>query len=196
MFKKVLLRMVFILTFASCELHEPNKNEEIDDVSNIRIFYVDHYLSTVVGVAEALAYRIKESEDSNWDYLHDGIEGFEYEMGYVYSLKVNLTHVENPPADGSSIHYELVELLTKEAVDSGFSLTIKCDSLKWITNIDDNLSLLYNTPIITTEELKEELLLNLEDDTISKIYGSFQHTNEYRTIELIGIETEQDIIAY
>lgn len=42
------------------------------------------------------------------------IEGFEYVEGYKYRLKVKITELENPPADGYSEKYELIEILSKE----------------------------------------------------------------------------------
>ncbi len=42
------------------------------------------------------------------------IEGFEYVEGYKYRLKVKITELENPPADGYFEKYELIEILSKE----------------------------------------------------------------------------------
>ncbi len=42
------------------------------------------------------------------------IEGFDYIEGYRYKLKVRIIELENPPADGYSEKYELLEILDKE----------------------------------------------------------------------------------
>ncbi|MBB5643994.1 DUF4377 domain-containing protein [Pedobacter cryoconitis] len=42
------------------------------------------------------------------------IAGFTYEEGYKYSLKVQVTHLVSPPADGHSENYQLIEILSKE----------------------------------------------------------------------------------
>jgi hypothetical protein len=42
------------------------------------------------------------------------IAGFTYEEGYKYSLKVQVTHLASPPADGHSENYQLIEILSKE----------------------------------------------------------------------------------
>ena len=49
-------------------------------------------------------------------FFYDEIAGFQYEEGYVYTLKVRVVYVENPPADGSSGSYALVEIVSKEKV--------------------------------------------------------------------------------
>ena len=49
-----------------------------------------------------------------WSNFYDEIEGFQYEEGYVYELKVRVEEIENPPMDGSSLRYILIEVLSKK----------------------------------------------------------------------------------
>lgn len=39
--------------------------------------------------------------------------GFSYEPGYRYTLRIARRVIENPPADGSSAAYRLLEILAK-----------------------------------------------------------------------------------
>lgn len=64
-----------------------------------------------VGVAPQKCLRIRRADNATWENLFSGIEGFEHEEGTRYELSVELIPVENPPADGSSIRYKLVEIL-------------------------------------------------------------------------------------
>ena len=64
-------------------------------------------------------YQVKETPDGEWQLFYDEIEGFEWEPGYEYELLVNVYQVENPPAGGSSLRYELVEVVSKDACGSG-----------------------------------------------------------------------------
>jgi hypothetical protein len=58
--------------------------------------------------------NIKEDKNSYWSQVPQGeIEGFTYEVGYEYRLKVLKTHLANPPADGSDIRYKLIEVISK-----------------------------------------------------------------------------------
>jgi len=50
----------------------------------------------------------------NGERSYNSINGFEYEEGYSYILEVNITRVENPPADGSSLRYDLIKVISKE----------------------------------------------------------------------------------
>jgi hypothetical protein len=48
--------------------------------------------------------------------FYDHIEGSHYEPGFQYVLRVAERHVQNPPADGSSLAYRLIAILAKVAV--------------------------------------------------------------------------------
>jgi heat shock protein HslJ/uncharacterized protein YraI len=62
-------------------------------------------------------YLVKETPGGEWQLFYNQIEGFEWESGYEYELLVNVYQVENPPAGGSSLRYELVEVVSKTPVD-------------------------------------------------------------------------------
>ncbi len=51
-----------------------------------------------------------------WQTFYAPIEGFNFEEGSRYRLQVNVSHVANPPADGSSLRYQLVRVLDKMPV--------------------------------------------------------------------------------
>lgn len=51
---------------------------------------------------------------SNWEYRYSGIEGFDYEPNYEYILLIKNTPISNPPADGSMIRSELIEIIQKK----------------------------------------------------------------------------------
>jgi len=58
----------------------------------------------------------------NGQLFYDGIEGFEFEEGYEYKLRVNKTQIydeTNAPADASIYKYTLVEIISKEKVSDG-----------------------------------------------------------------------------
>lgn len=211
MYKKILFWIFLFSMFNACVLREQNNNE-LEDINTLdennyevevekedttvvenyeeKVFYVDHYINSAFGFHEGLSYRVKENLEDEWESLYVGIEGFEYELGYVYRIRVRKYQVENPPADGASIRYEFAELLSKDVNNADFTITIKRDIYSWIDHSDEGLALLWYCTIIATDELKEELLEKLEDENITKIDGLFRHSDEYRTIELVSIEVE------
>jgi len=56
--------------------------------------------------------QIKESEDGDWENFHGSIARFTYEEGYLYNLRVRISKVKNPPAGGSSLRYEMLEMVS------------------------------------------------------------------------------------
>ena len=65
------------------------------------------------GAGPQECYQVKETVDGEWQLFYDEIESFQWEPGYTYELRVNVYKVENPPADSSSLRYELVEVVAK-----------------------------------------------------------------------------------
>lgn len=68
------------------------------------------------GMAPMMCLQVKERMEDPWLRFYDEIEGFAHEPGYLYEIVVYAHHVENPPADGSSVEWTLVKLVSKTAV--------------------------------------------------------------------------------
>ena len=71
-----------------------------------------------VGVGPMECYLVKENPEDKWQYFYNSIQGFEWEAGYTYKLRVAIYPVENPPADASSLRYELLEVVNKTETPS------------------------------------------------------------------------------
>jgi heat shock protein HslJ len=56
---------------------------------------------------------VKENPEDDWTLFYDQIEGFEYEEGYEYELRILEEEVEDPPADASAIKWTLVEVASR-----------------------------------------------------------------------------------
>jgi heat shock protein HslJ len=90
----------------------PTKTSEITE----KIIYVNGRTVPCTGVAPQECWQVKESKSDDWTLLYQGIKGFKYENGYVYKLRVREEIISNPPADGSSREWVLVEVLEKTAM--------------------------------------------------------------------------------
>lgn len=59
--------------------------------------------------------QIRSSTADAWSTVAmNTIEGFNYEEGFEYHLKVEKTHLANPPADALGVRYKLIEILSKK----------------------------------------------------------------------------------
>ena len=59
----------------------------------------------------------------NDELFYANIDGFEFESGNEYTLRVRKTEKENVPADASSFNYELVEVVDQQQVSTTSSST-------------------------------------------------------------------------
>lgn len=81
--------------------------------ANEKTLIVGPETADCTGVAPMKCLQVKENASDSWTNFYTNIEGFTYEPGYEYVLKVKTEKIENPPADGSSIKYTLVKQISK-----------------------------------------------------------------------------------
>lgn len=103
MMKYLIISVFWILT--SCKATQENKT----------IFMVAAQKVDCTGVMPQKCYYIKIDDAKEWTYFYDEIEGFQHEKGFEYILEVEQEKIENPPADGSSIRYKLIKIVSKKA---------------------------------------------------------------------------------
>ncbi|PJJ67164.1 uncharacterized protein DUF4377 [Chryseobacterium geocarposphaerae] len=78
-----------------------------------KTFIVGPQTADCTGVAPMKCLQVKEKPTDNWSNFYTNIEGFTYEPGYEYVIKVKTEKVENVPADASSIKYTLIKQISK-----------------------------------------------------------------------------------
>ena len=78
-----------------------------------KTFIVGPQTADCTGVAPMKCLQVKEKASENWTNFYTNIEGFTYEPGYEYVLKVKTEKIANPPADASSIKYTLIKQVSK-----------------------------------------------------------------------------------
>ena len=75
--------------------------------------YVAPFTRECTGMVVMQCMLVKQRPQDDWQNFYDAIEGFAYEPGYAYRLRVLKRPVPNPPADGSSVSWHLLEVLEK-----------------------------------------------------------------------------------
>jgi hypothetical protein len=81
---------------------------------NVKTIFVDSKRVACEGEGVTECLRIKDAPDASWTLFYRTIEGFEFEPGYLYELRVEVTEVKNPQADASSRRHRLVEVASKK----------------------------------------------------------------------------------
>lgn len=96
---------IFVLTQCTASTNSSGENE--------KTLIVGPQTADCTGVAPMKCLQVKEKPTENWTNFYSNIEGFTYEPGFEYVLKVKTEKIANPPADGSSIKYTLVKEVSK-----------------------------------------------------------------------------------
>lgn len=106
--KALAILLILSLTAKSCE-----------ETQNL---YVADHLVDCTGVGPQKCMLIKEKLADQWQNFYGNIEGFTYEEGYQYLLRVKVSKVKNPPADGSSLIYTLDQIVEKKKIEKEITL--------------------------------------------------------------------------
>merc|ERR1719498_1298672 len=87
--------------------------EQVVPAARYETIYVGDHLVDCVGVVPMKCMLVKSNLADEWTYFYDVIQGFDYDPGFVYQLQVSVEEIPNPPADGSSLRYGLIEVVAK-----------------------------------------------------------------------------------
>jgi len=90
---------------------------------------VEFFRDGCVGEGGRLCLQVM-FDGADRENFFDEIDGFNFEWGYRYTLHIAARTVENPPQDGSSIAWSLLEQLDRQAVSVPGEFSI------WVPGID------------------------------------------------------------
>lgn len=106
--RRLLLPAAALLAAIGCgAATAPAERERVLEVAAQRV--------PCVGVGPRECLQVREGVDAPWQLFYDAIEGFTYEPGFRYVLRVAERSVPNPPADGSSLAYRLLHVESRAA---------------------------------------------------------------------------------
>ena len=119
--KKHTLLITLILTTITIgcgpdsEFKSPCKRSWISRcAANTEILIIGPYRTACVGAFPQECYLEYNEESERWHFFYDGIDGFEYEPGYIYTLEVSLHEYAGDIQDVGKYAYRLVQVLSKE----------------------------------------------------------------------------------
>lgn len=118
--KHILLITLILLPFTfgcgpDSEFKSPCKGSWITRcAANTKILIIGPYRTTCTGAFEQECYLEYNEEAQRWHFFYDGIDGFDYEPGYIYTLKVSVYEYAYEIQDAGIYDYRLIEVLNKE----------------------------------------------------------------------------------
>ncbi len=92
---------------------EPAPEEDLEAGGRIVTAWIGPELVDCVGVGPQKCMQVKTNPDDEYGLFYDQIEGFAYEEGYEYELRVLVEPVQDPPADASALIFTLVEVISQ-----------------------------------------------------------------------------------
>ena len=78
------------------------------------ILIIGPYKTACVGAFEQECYLEFNEESERWEFFYEGIEGFDFEPGFIWTLKVSLHEREEGIQDVGRYAYRLVAVIDKE----------------------------------------------------------------------------------
>ncbi len=82
---------------------------------NMEILIIGPYTETCQGFIEQTCFLVFNEETQAWEFFYESIQGFNYEPGYIWTLKVRLEDRGTEIQDVGRYAYHLVEVLSKKA---------------------------------------------------------------------------------
>lgn len=134
----IILLFLYAFSFIGCD-------KDDDSVENIVIISVSSELTWIKATPHNPTHPFVlvmectiEGNNEKLYIAQNQIEGFEYNKGYEYKLKIRITPLENSSTDGHTDRYELREIIFQHKVPFKIQLTYAVDAdLKSI--IEDDL---------------------------------------------------------
>lgn len=167
--------------FFSCSSDDDVNTQTID-------MRINHYQNTGLAVGPVLTLLVQKGDNigtDNWTKLYTNIEGFDYVPGKIYNVSVMVEQINNPPADGSSLKYTLLEVKSTQEVDKEtlFDIDLKINGQSFITTNPD-YGLLHQIEI-DCNTLCEALDTTIQHEDF--VVGTFKRLSNHE-IQLIGLE--------
>ena len=103
--KYIILLFISAFALGACDKNDDYTVREWTVASQLGISHGFHTLQPVL--------LVKANDDTSWRAVYEGIEGFDYEPGYEYKLRIKAKQLAEPLQDASSVRYSLLELISK-----------------------------------------------------------------------------------
>ena len=103
--KYIILLFISAFALGACDKNDDYTVREWTVAFQLGISHGFHTLQPVL--------LVKANDDTSWRAVYEGIEGFDYEPGYEYKLRIKAKQLADPPQDASSVRYSLLELISK-----------------------------------------------------------------------------------
>ena len=119
---RIAVIFVLALLMACAEIYEELSKHEEDDKhkEHTEILTLGPYTVRCVGAFEQDCFMEYNEEAERWHFFYDGIEGFDFEPGYIYTLEVRLEDRGTEIQDVGRYSYHLIEIVDRVKAPEDF----------------------------------------------------------------------------
>ena len=114
------LVMIALLFLSACGVENPF-SLLVDEGEHIEIITIGPYTERCQGFIEQDCYLEYNEESGRWELFYENIQGFDFEPGYIYTLKVRLEDRDIEIQDVGRYAYHLVKVIDKKKAPDDFS---------------------------------------------------------------------------
>ncbi len=114
--------LMLVLLIACAEIYEEFSDHEEDDKheEHTEILTLGPYTKRCFGPFERDCLMEYNDAANRWEFFYDGIEGFDFEPGYIYTLEVRLEDRGTEIQDVGRYSYHLIKIVYKVKAPDDF----------------------------------------------------------------------------
>ncbi|MFU8804063.1 MAG: DUF4377 domain-containing protein [Bradymonadaceae bacterium] len=107
-------------------------------VCGVQYWEIAHYRTPCAGVGVEFCMYVRRDSEEAFSFFYGGIEGFEHTWGRNYIVSLDVEEIDDPPADGSSLKYTLIDIIEETPVpaQTTFDLPFWVDNADLLITID------------------------------------------------------------
>lgn len=143
----LMLATAAMLLFALAACQPVQDTRLSSEAARETTLFVGPDLVDCVGVGPMQCMLVKENPKDEYQFFYSQIEGFDFEPGYLYELRVRVEPVANAPADAPSLKYTLIEVVNKEPVAASTAAAASLEGPTWqLSAVRDESGALVDVP--------------------------------------------------
>ena len=118
---------------------------------------VASYRTDCVGVGPQMCYLYKENQEDEWIYFYSEIEGFDYQAGNEYVIKVKVSAPGNDYHNAKNLKFELEEVISKTVDRKNYTALYDTWGLLELNGEKVDIGKLERSPLIDINTIKKKI---------------------------------------
>ena len=114
------LLILALLFLSACDADNPSPSMIVEE-DRIETITIGPYLRRCQALVERDCYMSYNQRSEAWELFYEGIHGFDFEPGYIYTLEVRLEERDERIQDVGRYAYHLVRVIEKKQAPDDFS---------------------------------------------------------------------------